>query len=267
MSQFSRLLASAVLLVTALSLCAQQGPSSTALFTPRVKPPSPEMSIADLEEEGDALRAEKDYLDAMDYYRVAVKKSGTAALHNKMGVCWIQLSRYGDARKEFEQAIKLDGGYPEAHNNLGVAHYQLRHYGTAVKEYKKAIKLRETSASFHLNLGSAYFSRQDFDDAGKEFNRALQIDPLIFDPQPSGGVSVKLASHGDRAFFHYTLAKMYGARGDLERCQLYLSKANEEGYPFVRDALKDSGFAAVRKDPNFVAFVRSLKPVSQDAAE
>jgi hypothetical protein len=60
------------------------------------------------------------------------------------------------------------------------------------------------------------------------------------------------------------LAQMYGHRGDAEMCRLYLSKANEEGYPFVRDALKDNEFSGLRKDPNFVVFVRSLKPAESN---
>jgi tetratricopeptide (TPR) repeat protein len=264
MNRCSRQFLVAILFASLLSLHGQT-PQSSAPAIPRVPPPSMNLSVQELEEEGDALRAQKDYLDAIDYYRTGLKKAPSATLYNKMGVCLIQLSRFGDAKKQFETAVKMDKQYPEAHNNLGVSYYELRRYGSAVKEYKKAIKLRDNNASFHVNLGSAYFSRQDYDDAGREFNRALQIDPQIFEPQPSGGVSVKLATSGDRAFFHYTLAKMYGSRGDLERCQLYLSKANEEGYPFIKDALKDSSFAKVREDPNFVSFVRSLKPPSAES--
>ncbi len=266
MNRFRRSFIVASLLVNLFSLRAQTPePSAPASAIPRVPPPSANLSVQELEEEGDALRAQKDYLDGMDYYQAAMKKSPSAVLHNKLGVCLIQLSRFSDARKQFEVAVKMDGKYAEAHNNLGVTYYQVKRYGTAVKEYKRAIRLKDSNASLHVNLGSAYFSRQDYDDAGREFSRALQIDPQIFEPQPSGGVSVKLATSGDRAFFHYTLATMYGSRGDLERCRLYLSKANEEGYPYIKDALKDSNFAKVREDPNFVSFVRSLKPPSAES--
>ncbi|MBZ5521390.1 MAG: tetratricopeptide repeat protein [Acidobacteriia bacterium] len=225
----------------------------------RVAAPSPTASVEDLEEIGDVLRMKKNFLDAMDYYRAALKKTDTAALHNKVGICLIQVQRFSDSKQEFEKAVKLDGNYAEAHNNLGAADYQLRRFGAAVKEYNRAIKLNELSAHFHSNLGSAYFSRKEFDKATREYTRALQLDPTIFDPQPGGGVSVKLATQGDRAYFHYMIAKMYGIKGDEEHCRLYLAKANEAGYPYVRDALKDGEFAQMRKDPGFVAFVRSLK--------
>jgi len=239
---------------------AQEPPQTSPDQQPQVALPSPDATPADLELRGDSLRARKDYLDAIDYYRAAIQKNDTAILHNKVGVSLIQLSKYPDARREFERALKLDKEYAECHNNLGVIYYINRQYGSAVKEYKRAIKLNPDSASFHSNLGSAYFSRRDYQQATHEYAKAMEKDPSIFDPTPSGGVAVKLATQGDRAYFHYVIAKMYATKGDAEHSRLYLSKANEEGYRGVKDALKDEEFAGLRKDPAFVEFVRSLKP-------
>jgi tetratricopeptide (TPR) repeat protein len=230
-----------------------------------VAPPSALSSPQELELRGDSLRARKDYLDAIDYYKAALQKSETATLHNKIGVSMLQLVKYSDARREFERAVKMDKSYAEGHNNLAVIYYVNRQYGSAIKEYRRAIKLNPNSASFHSNLGSAYFSRKDFEQATKEYAKAMELDPTIFEPAASGGVAVKLATQGDRAYFHYVIAKMYGSKGDAEHCRLYLSKANEEGYPRVKDALKDEEFAGLRKDPTFVEFVRSLKPSSLEA--
>ena len=65
-------------------------------------------AAAKLEERGDTLRAEKAYLDALDYYRAALaKNSGSAPLYNKIGINELQLGRFADARKDFERAIKI----------------------------------------------------------------------------------------------------------------------------------------------------------------
>lgn len=225
----------------------------------RVAAPSPTATAQELEDIGDVLRMKKNFLDAMDYYTAAQKKGDSATLHNKVGICLIQLQRYPESKKEFEKAVHMDGNYPEAHNNLGAINYHMRRYGAAIKEYTRAIKLNDESAHFHSNLGSAYFSRKEFDKATREYERAMQLDPTIFDPQPGGGISVKLTTQGDRAYFHYMIAKMYGVKGDEEHCRLYLAKANEAGYPYIRNALKDGEFALMRKDPDFVAFVKTLK--------
>jgi len=95
MKCFSRLSATIMLLAGVLSPGAQQTQSSSQ----HIAAPSPELSAPQLEEEGDALRAQKNYLDAMDYYRAGLKKSNNAVLHNKLGVCWIQQARYSEAKK------------------------------------------------------------------------------------------------------------------------------------------------------------------------
>jgi tetratricopeptide (TPR) repeat protein len=260
---FSRLSIVAVFLVLISPLYAQEPSSqepSSADASVHVSPPPENATAAELELQGDGLRAEKAYLDSIDYYRAALKKNDNAILHNKIGISLLLLRRDAEARKEFQQAIHADKNYPEAYNNLGALYYNSRRFGSAVKEYKKAIKLNEESASFHSNLGTAYFSQKDFDHASKEYLRAMQIDPGVFERSPSGGVSVKLVTSNDLGHFHYVMAQMYGKHGDQQHCRFYLSKANEEGYP-IKGALRDNEFTDLRKDPKFVDFVRSLKPL------
>jgi tetratricopeptide (TPR) repeat protein len=229
----------------------------------RVAPPAQSATAQELEQQGDALRSQKDYLGSIDSYRTAWKKADSAILHNKAGISFFQLHRAGDARKQYEHSIRLDPAYAEPHNNLGALYYYAHRYGPAVREYQRAIKLSPDNATFHSNLGAAYFSEKDFSRAMKEFTRAAELDPGIFERQPSGGASVKLVTSGERGHLHYLMAQMYGTQNDLEHCRYYLAKANEEGYP-IRDALHDGEFAGLRKDPNFVAFVRSLKPPGQE---
>jgi tetratricopeptide (TPR) repeat protein len=262
MGHLSRLLMIIGLLALASPLWAQKPFQNDPSSQLRVPPPPENASPDDLEQQGDQLRAEKAYLDSIDYYRAAVKKSDNAVLHNKIGMCLLQLRRDSEAKKEFQHSIKGNKAYPEAYNNLGALYYNNRKYGAAIREYKKAIKLNEENASFHSNLGGAYFSQKDFDRAAKEYQRAIELDPDIFHRQSSSAaISIRLVGSNDLGHFHYVMAQMYGQHGDKEHCRFYLSKANEEGYP-IKSALHDNEFAGLRKDPEFVVFVRSLKPPS-----
>jgi tetratricopeptide (TPR) repeat protein len=180
-------------------------------------------------------------------------------LHNKIGISYFELYRDRDAKKEYDEALKLDKGYAEAYNNLGALYYRRQRYGPAVKEYRKALEINETNAAFHSNLGTAYFSQKGYAKATREYARAMELDPTIFEHQTSGGSTIRMISSNEMGHFHYVMAQMYGQRADQQRCRYYLSKANEEGYP-IRDALHDDQFAGLRKDPEFVAFVRALKP-------
>lgn len=273
MGHFSRLSGIAFLLSLALPLCAQsaQTPAAEppiplpATIQP-VPPPPPDASPDELEAKGDDLRAEKMYLDSIDYYRAAVAKKETAPLHNKIGISLLLLRRDREAKKEFERAIHLDKKYSEAYNNLGALYYNGRHFGSAIKQYKKAIKLNDDNASFHSNLGTAYFSEKDYDKATKEYQQAMAIDPQIFERVSSGGVAVKLITSNEIGHFHYVMAEMYSQHNDVQHCRYYLQKASEEGYP-IKDALRDSVFARLRKDPAFVNFIHSLKRPSADGNE
>lgn len=258
--RFSRLFMMIGLLALALPFRAQEPSAADSTATLRVPPPPENAEPAELEQQGDQLRGQKAYLDSIDYYRAAMKKDDSAVLHNKVGMCLLQLRRDSDAKREFERAIKANKEYAEAYNNLGALYYNARKYGAAIREYKKAIKLNPDSASFHSNLGGAFFSTKDFDRAAKEYQRAVQLDPDIFQRQSSSAaISIRLVGSNDLGHFHYVMAQMYGQHGDQEHCRFYLSKANEEGYP-IKSALRDNEFAGLRKDPEFVAFVRALKP-------
>ena len=228
----------------------------------RAEPPPADAASAILEERGDVLRAEKSYLDALDYYRAALAKNPhNAGLYNKIGINELQMARFNEARKDFERAIKIDRQFADAHNNLGVIYYLQKKYGAAIKRYEDAIKLREDSASFYSNLGAAYFSKKDYVKASLTYNQALQLDPEIFERTSHSGVLAQMSSPGDRAHFYYVLARLYAQSGIADRSLQYLRRAMEEGYKGIDDVYKDAEFAGLRKDPRFTELM-AARPVA-----
>ena len=218
----------------------------------RAEAPAPDATVAELEKRGDTLRAEKAYLDALDYYRSALAKDpGNAKLNNKIGINELQMGRFVEARKNFEVAIKNDRQFADAFNNLGVIYYLQKKYGKAIKNYEQAIKLRQDSGSYYSNLGAAYFSKKEFAKASLAYNEALSIDPDIFERTSHNGVQAQMSSPADRAHFYYVLARLYAKAGITDRSLQYLRRAMEEGYKGIDDVYKDSEFAGMRKDPRF----------------
>jgi tetratricopeptide (TPR) repeat protein len=206
----------------------------------------------ELEGRGDELRAEKSYLDAMDYYEAAVSRSGaTGSLFNKMGICDLMLQRYKEARKNFSRAIKADHNHSDAYNNLGVIFYQQRDYGKAIKNYERAIARNAGAASYYSNLGAAYFAKKQFDKASLSYSKALELDPDVFERISRAGVQAQLPSPEDRARYDYVLAKLYARMGVTERSLRYLKKAMEDGYKDIGNVYKDNEFSTLRKDPRF----------------
>lgn len=242
--------------VCASSLPAQVHSSEQVQVSPppvrRAEAPASSASVSELEQRGDALRAEKAYLDALDYYRAAIAKDrSNARLYNKAGINELQMARFSEARKDFELAIKNDRQFADAYNNLGVIYYLQKKFGKAIKQYEQAIKLRQDSGSFYSNLGAAYFSKKEFEKASIAYKEALRIDPDIFERTSHTGVQAQMSAPGDRAHFYYVLARLYAKAGVTDRSLQYLRRAMEEGYKGIEDVYKDDEFAGMRKDPRF----------------
>jgi tetratricopeptide (TPR) repeat protein len=218
----------------------------------RVNPPAPGASAEELELRGDELRTEKNFLDAVDYYRAALKGSpGAASVFNKIGICQLMTQRYKEAKKSFEHAIKADRKHADAYNNLGVIYYQARNYNAAIKHYEKSIALNDGAASYYSNMGAAYFGKRQFEKAVLNYSKAMELDPDIFERTSRAGVLAQLPSPEDRAHYDYVLAKLYARTGVPERSLHYLKKAMEEGYKDIKNVYKDNEFSTLRKDPRF----------------
>lgn len=224
----------------------------------QVQPPSKDATAAELEKRGDELRAEKAYLDSLDYFRAALAKSpDNPPVLNKAGIVELLLQRYRDAAKKFELALKKDHKFAEAYNNLGVVDYERKKYGAAIKQYRKAIEISPDSASFYSNLGAAHFARRDFEHASEAYTQALRLDPMIFEHTSHTGVAAQMASPEDRAHYDYVLAKLYAKMGDSDHSLQYLRKALEDGYKAVNNALTDPEFADLRKDTRFTDLMKA----------
>ncbi|MGC1371650.1 MAG: tetratricopeptide repeat protein [Candidatus Sulfotelmatobacter sp.] len=258
-----------VLLISSTAAFAQVSHSEQVQVAPplvrAIEPPSAEATVAQLEEQGDQLRAQKLYLDALDYYNAALsKKPDDAVVLNKIGITELMMQRYKEARKSFERAIHVDRQYADAYNNLGVVLYENKKFRSAVKEYQKAILHDDASASFYSNLGAAYFSRKDFVAGVNAYQHALELDPDVFERTSRAGVQAQLPSPEDRARYDFTVAKLYAKMGRSDQSLEYLRKAMEAGYKNLKDVYKDSDFAQLRKDRRFTELMASKTTVIAD---
>jgi tetratricopeptide (TPR) repeat protein len=226
-----------------------------------IEPPSPGATAEQLERRGDELRAEKNYLDALDYYHAALSKHpNSAAIYNKMGIAELLIQRYPEAKKSFERAIKVDHQYADAYNNLGVIFYIGKKYSRAIDRYNKAIQLHEDTASYYSNLGAALFSKKEFDKSVLAYSRALAIDPDVFERTSKAGVAAQMSKPEDRAHYDYVVAKLYAKMGEADRSLEYLRKAMEEGYKSIDNVFKDEEFAGLRKDKRFTDLMNARPP-------
>src|SRR5579872_345587 len=147
-------------------------PAQTQTEKPQL---SPEMR-------GDIFMARKMYREAIEAFKEGSLKD--PVLWNKCGIAYHQMVQLDNARKSYEQALKLKPDYVEAMNNVGTIYYAKKNYRRAISWYNKALKLSHgeaRSASIYMNLGTAYFSRKQYPLATESFQTALKIDPDVFE--------------------------------------------------------------------------------------
>jgi len=230
-------------LLTSSGFAFQSAPTQTAAATePPVRP-----AISTLER-GDIFMARKMYREAIDVYKQAPVSALTL---NKIGIAYHQMADLDSARKYYERAIKTDPQYAEAINNLGTIFYARKSYRRAVSEYKKALRITPGSASAWANLGSAYFARKNFETASDAYQHALTLDPEVFERHSTTGSTVQEKSIGDRAKFHYYLARTYAKAGRNADAIIYIRKALEEGFKEREKFTQEPEFAGLRDDPEF----------------
>jgi len=240
-------------------LCAQSGNAMldgtrTAVpvqtQTPKT-PLSPEMR-------GDIFMARKMYREAIEAFKEGSPKD--PVLWNKTGIAYHQMLQLDNARKSYEQALKLKPDYLEAMNNIGTIYYAKKSYRRSIAWYNKALKLamgESRSASIYMNLGTAYFSRKRYQDATNAYQTALKIDPDVFEHHSSFGVMLEERTVEERAKYHYYVAKLYAKSGRTELALQYLRKALEEGFKERDKLAKDPEFAPMRDTDEFKILLAS----------
>ncbi len=86
------------------------------------------------------LMAEKRYDAGILAYGDLLKSEPKNALFmNMIGIAYLNMSNYGQAKKYFERAVKADKSYSSAVNNLGMVAYQQKNYRRAIREYQRAV--------------------------------------------------------------------------------------------------------------------------------
>jgi len=220
----------------------------SALAFAQVAAEAPKAPLS-VETRGDIFMARKMYREAIDVFRE--DRSKNPVILNKIGIAYHQMQQLDNARKSYEQSVRLKPDYAEAINNLGTVYYAKKSFSRATRYYQRALKYAPKSASIYSNLGTAYFARKKYKEAMETYQIALKLDPNVFENHGSYGVLLEERNVEERAKFHFHMAKLYAQGGRNELALQYLRKALEEGYKDKKKIEEDPDFQAMRELPEF----------------
>ena len=219
------------------------------------------------EEKAKAQMAEKRYEAAIQTYQELVKaEPKNAGYMNMIGIAYLDLGNYTQAKKYFVRAAKADNRFSSAVNNLGMVYYHQRNFKGAIREYLRAAAMDPGQAGTHANLGFAYYNTNKFPEAAVEFQKALEIDPHIFERNDRAGNMVQDRSVSNHGLFFFTMAKVYAQKKDAEHCAEYLRKSLDEGYKDIGKARTDPAFKDVINEPVVQAVMERAAPTQQKGA-
>ena len=223
------------------SLVSAPGPASSSPGTETAVTLTPEFR-------GDLAMAHGEYMAAIAAYRETSPKSPEA--WDKMGMAWHHLFAFDEARRDYQQALRLRPDYPAALNNLGAVYYSKKDYRRSVKYYRKALRLEPNAPSTLSNLGTAYFALGKASEGLDAYRTAFAINPHVFD-QRSALMVVESLPARDRAEQDYCLARIFAANGHNSEAIDYLRRALNEGLDDPRKVLGDQMLASLRSTAEF----------------
>jgi len=242
----------------------QPGPNSPAPVSPSPAGTEVRPALSPRETEIERARifmAEKRYDAGIHSYEDLLKSEPkNAVFMNMIGIAYLNLSNYGQAKKYFERAAKADKTYPSAVNNLGMVYYQQKNYRRAIREYQRAVAIDPSQSGTHANLGYAYYKTKKYAEAAAEFHKALEIDPRTFEHNERVGTMMQDRSVENHGLFFFMMAKEYAQMGDAEHCADYLRKSLDEGYKDVAKAKTDPAFKKVLDDPTVQGVLLLIPP-------
>jgi tetratricopeptide (TPR) repeat protein len=216
------------------------------------------------EERAKVQMAEKRYEAAIQSYQDLLKADPkNAVFMNMIGIAYLDLSNYPQAKKYFARASKADKKYSSAVNNLGMVYYHQKDFHGAIREYLRAVAIDPGQAGTHSNLGFAYYNSNKYPEAAAEFQKALELDPSIFERNDRVGTMVQDRSVTNHGLFFFTMAKVYAQKGDATHCAEYLRKSLDEGYKDVGKAATDPAFKDVINDPVVQDVLLRIVPAEQ----
>ena len=163
---------------------------------------------------------------ALPLYEANPFNKGKEYVYNMLGQIYYNLGEYGNAVRNFNEALAINEVYPDANYNLGnVYFYKDKDYAKAKQYYQMAYdNLAPNLRSDQLlyNLSWIYYSDGEYDSAFEGFNALFQKNPS------NSVVSYALGNsllHLDRAnlangFYRNALSQVLAKRNSLGRLEM-----------------------------------------------
>jgi eukaryotic-like serine/threonine-protein kinase len=139
---------------------------------------SNETNVNELLQQGDRLRQEDQYDEAIAIYQQIIETEPTNS-NAYWGLCYSlnSIGKAQDGLSACEKALSLNSNYPEAFWSKGAALEQLGDNEGALNAYQKAISLKPNFPEAWNNQGTVLMKLKRYNEAFNAYQKALEINP------------------------------------------------------------------------------------------
>lgn len=114
---------------------------------------------------------------ALNEVEKAIEINRTAEYLNLKGLILSELGRTDEAKKVYQEALKLEPNLAEIYNNLGLLYLKSKKITDAATAFQEALKRNVNYTLAYVHLGKVLLEMEKYDEAMQVFQRALDIDP------------------------------------------------------------------------------------------
>ena len=129
-----------------------------------------------------------------------------AAACGNLAIIAAQNGDLAGAERLFSEGIRLRPDYPVGHNHLGTVLQQQGRWAEAVAAHGQAIKLDPNYAEAHLALGNALKQQGELDRAMRSYLAAISVRPTYAEAHNNAGVVLQMQGELDEAVDAYRRA-------------------------------------------------------------
>ena len=123
--------------------------------------------------------------------------------HGGLGQFLLDHGRVDEAIDQFQIALSIDPGYPEARTNLAIALTKKGRIDEAITHLQTVLNGYPNDAKAHENLGTALLKKGDSQSAIAAYEKALSIQPRYPSAHYSIGMALDDSGRIDEAIAHY----------------------------------------------------------------
>jgi len=143
--------------------------------------------------------------EAVNEYKLYLsKKNDSPEAYNFLGLSYLCLRNYAEAKSSFQKALELDPLYSQVHHNLGILYMETNELDKAEKEFMEVLKDKRVNPSGTLfNLALLYLKKGDLETALFTAKKSAEYQPDEIAPRILYASILEKMNRNEEAIIEY----------------------------------------------------------------